>query len=923
MGSSRPSGMDPERGPADLLVHKDAQLASLPPKTVAKLAGQMILDSDPDDYDTYMLFTRARNEGLYQKMPPKERIVTALRCLVPMDRASAAQVLRDTVPPGNIIHAVERLAQMSTVPVENAKQAVFRFVARCPRQRARRYSQARHRTVIDMILAARDDRCLSDTAATVACYAYFALLDPDEVDRIFQQEGGLEGDFDRFVDVAASRGLSCTDVARMRRWRPILRDEIQAILDSGRGSSEQQAREEYLIRRLIAQFHIDRLDATAALRRSHGDMEKAAVACGEYAKAARQRLAPQEPPTLPTRDTRCPPDVTPGTRVVAVLGTDDDDHDDTSRMADPALGDGWIVSDFYLWLHVLDGMGRSQEWITSMPPRDLVEKYGRGDEVTVEDSPVQTGWAPGLIHGDPFEERVVVLDKDTLPLVEHKVTIGPHGLALREFFLQRLEQTVSLAAAAGDPVLILMFAHGDYDSNGGLFVGVDPSSFPLDMDRLLKPGDVSKVLSRYAQVKVTIYMTSCFSGHWVETVEFQGNNNNKPTVLAAAQPDPEDSGSAAVLSPFQRHAGALFSAATLAELLKEPSALPPDADADASREYRELTRTITAEMYRPCLPEDIPAYGSTPVFSDADNQEEELWPRTGYDIHAYRANYDRLRRLPASDPHPHPQRDRTRFNASHPDVVAWKQRHPGLLDEDYPEATAGYGGTIRGLHSTGSLNYLVRLYLNSRPGGMEVSEHRLMMHLIRPLYNNSRPINDAYKRGLRRVLLTRLELNHRANSYARALNLYKLPPIERWDAARGYRTESYDYATFRRLFTLVSDAHIFHLDPAENMRVRYGPYYRKPAQYLAAAMAAAGYDANDAAAAVDRIRQMRRGMRFVDDPVSRGYLRSRRCAVARARLATVVRDSWSVSESEHPRRSGAGVDVDVDVDVEGVKSGIT
>lgn len=434
---------------------------------------------------------------------------------------------------------------------------MFQFVSRCPQQLAKQYSQAHH-TVIDMIHATRNDRYISDTTATVACYAYFALLDPNEVNRIFQQEG-VEGNFNKFIHIASSRGLSSTNVAVMRRWRPILRDEIQAIVNSGRESSEQQAKEEYLIQRLIAKFHIDRQDATAALRQNNGDMEKAAIACGEYAKAARQRLAPQEPPTLPTRDTRCPPDVTPRTRAIAILGTDD--HDDTSRIASPSLGDGWIVSDFYLWLHVLDGMGRNQEWITSMPPRYLAEKYGQEDEVTDEavdenfpPKPVQTKWASGFIHGDPFEERVVVLDENALPLVERRVTIGPNGLALRDFFLQRLEQTVSLAAASGDPVLILMFAHGDYDSNGGLFIGVDPYSFGLDMDKLLKPSDVSKILSRYPQVKVTIYMTSCFSGHWVETTEFQGNN--KPTVLAAAQPDQESF--AFVWSLFQRHAGGLF-----------------------------------------------------------------------------------------------------------------------------------------------------------------------------------------------------------------------------------------------------------------------------------------------------------------------------------------------------------------------------
>lgn len=269
----------------------------------------------------------------------------------------------------------------------------------------------------------------------------------------------------------------------------------------------------------------------------------------------------------------------------------------------------------------------------------------------------------------------------------------------------------------------------------------------------------------------------------------------------------------------------------------------------------------------------------------------------------------RLRKLPASDPHP--KRDRKRFNAdyiddNHPDVVAWKQRHPGLLDEDYPEATAGYGGTRRGIHSMGSINYLVRLYLNSQPGNMEVSKHKLMMGLIRSFYNGRS--NEEDKLGLHRVLITRLELNQRANQYARALNLYKLPKIERWNAVNGYQTESYDHATFRCFLKLVSDSHIFHLNP-ENIRIRYSPYYRKPAQYLAAGMAAAGYNENDVTAAIDKIRQMRKEKKFMN-AITLRYLRSHRYSMTISSLSTLLKDNRRKSKAaeRHPRQSVSDIE---------------
>jgi hypothetical protein len=59
------------------------------------------------------------------------------------------------------------------------------------------------------------------------------------------------------------------------------------------------------------------------------------------------------------------------------------------------------------------------------------------------------------VHG---EERVVVLDQDTLPAVERKVTIGSHDVELRKFFLTRLERAVA-SAAIDDSVLVIVFAH--------------------------------------------------------------------------------------------------------------------------------------------------------------------------------------------------------------------------------------------------------------------------------------------------------------------------------------------------------------------------------------------------------------------------------------------------------------------------------
>ncbi|KAL2009441.1 hypothetical protein VTN00DRAFT_5248 [Thermoascus crustaceus] len=160
------------------------------------------------------------------------------------------------------------------------------------------------------------------------------------------------------------------------------------------------------------------------------------------------------------------------------------------------------------------------------------------------------------------------------------------------------------------------------------------------------------------------------------------------------------------------------------------------------------------------------------------------------------------------------------------------------------------------------INHLVNLYLHSQPSGSrEVREHKWLMSFVRLFHGGQ--TKEKEERLLCRILISRLEMNRRANLYTRALGIYKLPPIEEWNQLRGYRTEVYSYRTFRRFFQLVIDSCLFHLDvPAGTKARKYGPYYRKPAQYLAAAMATAGYDKKEVRTAIEKLKKMRTEKRF-------------------------------------------------------------
>ncbi|KAF5857449.1 hypothetical protein ETB97_005763 [Aspergillus alliaceus] len=847
-----------------------------------------------NDDDYYAIFLKCKEEGLYRHKSRRFQTLSHLRCLIQIDKAAAERVLPHTVPPDNILHALERLLAQEIVTRQAATAAAFRFVTGCGQHIASQHLRPEV-SVIEMVLFARTAGQISEKVATLAQTAYFLLLGPDEVSRIQQKEGIPGNENWALFEAAQKEGLGSVNVAVMRQWKPIPRDTIQDIIDKGYGHTLQEARNEYDARHLMRKHGVDRKDATGALEKFNGDINKADQACKELAEAVRKNL--QISPVVPTRDTRSAPNVTKNTRVVAVLGVDEGPNDQNA--ASPSLGDGWMVSDFYLWLSVLEGMGKTQEWITCLEPDYLLDKYGRENKVTMEDiegdrsvlKPVQTKWATGFIHGDPFEERKVVLDDALLSRVRDRVTIGPKGTGLRDFFLNRLERTVRDAALCGDRVLIMIFSHGDYDTNGGLLVGISPFDSGENIgNAVICPEHITSILAKHPNVKLTIYMTSCYSGHWVETVEFQGAQL-RPVVMAAAKRNEESFGF--VWSHSQRHAGGLFSAATVTELCEEPTTLPEDASQDTSREYRKLTTQISAEMNRLCLPANITAfYGSSPVFSDRESQEK-FWRRTGYSLHDYQTNFDKLHTIPPSDPHP--KRDRKRFSAdstdgTHPDILAWEQRHQGVIDEDYPEATGGYGATSRGLVAPGSMRYLINRYLRAKPR-LEAPEHKALWGRWR-MYNKDQ-LSHEQKVALRRELLVYLHMNTMVNQYTMVLGLYKLTNIESWTLASTAR--EYDRDTFGDVSDAIARSRILHIEPPNKLRAHY---HRKPSQYLAASMLLAGYNKWDVEEAIAKLWRLRKSGKIMDQ-ISADYLRS----IRYSKSVDTIRALLGARPATQPRRS--------------------
>ncbi|QKX62715.1 uncharacterized protein TRUGW13939_09877 [Talaromyces rugulosus] len=824
-----------------------------------------------------------------------EKAKATLQTLLSELPSDIDDVLANTTPPNNIIHVIERMQQRSKSNAFHAegKKAIIRYTLGWSQDTTSDLLE-QGLGIIGTIDAIAERTGLSADNTNIAKYAYYCLMDPKEVGLVYNLPR-IRGDFEKFIGFAQGRNFCNSNVARMRRWQEIPKDELREIFVSGRSPTEKDARREYCIRQLMKDQKLDHSDAERLFEQSSDEPRDTKVSMGEeseiskYAADCRVRHF-QQPMYLPTRDTRAPPNVDPRTRVVAVLGVDETGSGVARDIASPSIGDGWMVSDFNLWMHVLDSMGKSQEWITSMDPEYIVSKYCLRDNTTREPEddnlPIQKSWVTGFLHGDPFEERVVVLDENLLPAVRQKVTISPHGLELRNLFMNRLEHALAEAEKDAGPVLVMIFAHGE-NEQGGFLIG-ESSEGQLDESPPVSRLDISELLQKYPKAHLTMFMTSCYSGHWVETQPLQCQNL---TVLAAAQREEESFGFEWSLS--QRHCGGLFSSATLTELLKEPSILPSDVDNDTSRQYKQMVNAIIAEMFRLCLPQNITDYGSKPVFTDP-NDLTKFWKRTGYTLHEYQKNYSSLTKIPPSDPHP--KTNRKQFNATfiddnHPDILAWNARHPGILDPEYPTATGGYGGTSRGLTSRTNIKFLIHEFMGTNPW-LHLHDQKMLERLIREFKGGTK--DSRILLGLRTSLIHRLRMNDEANNYARAMDFYKLPPIDKW----GPITNHPRGTIMRQWGYLVLHSGVFDRTPS-------GYWYMKPCFYLAWGALEAGLNEYEFKEALFKLAKSRKeGMVAL---FSSKLATSARLTKSVSNLKSLLRQSWSQSKTKRGNQGRKGL----------------
>lgn len=216
--------------------------------------------------------------------------------------------------------------------------------------------------------------------------------------------------------------------------------------------------------------------------------------------------------------------------------------------------DGWFISDFYAFNYLLKDTGKEQTWLTAADPYKLIDKYGP------------------YLHGNPYEERKVCLDRDMLDGNKLTDVTVVRSSEMIDRFISEAKRASELAKRTDAPLLLLIFCHGlpnhhllldDGERKKGLSI--------LALKAVLEPG-----------ARITLATTACYSGGWAITPELN------TTALAAASHETDARNGQAnawcASASIGRTFGSVF-ASTMIETLS--SATSPLLDADQRDDLRD------------------------------------------------------------------------------------------------------------------------------------------------------------------------------------------------------------------------------------------------------------------------------------------------------------------------------------------------
>ena len=383
-------------------------------------------------------------------------------------------------------------------------------------------------------------------------------------------------------------------------------------------------------------------------------------------------------------------------------------------------------------------VGSNQIWLTCVDPNYLVLKYTE------------------YVHGNRLEMRRVVLDSSMLPSIQAAGNIQvTTPKVLVERFLATVRSECQIATQQNQPVLILIFGHGDSETYG---VSIGGETSPDTAPRL-KVADLKIAIGEVANVSLLI--TSCYSGGWVIK---SNSDSSKPilnaTIMAAAGPDIE-SESWVKSESCGRAAGSIYASALVQAAIKmQIQDEKEDEDEDEIRS--SLTYARWAKSIQDTGREEVDSFflKHEIMFSAQNDAWDMEWKsRSGLPMTDYKEKWEMLKTIPIDKSNPLTNRNpKTEF----------------LVPLTMANLSLGESGSIHPIEGF-RVRYInvvreqARQYLNSFPGNDAVGgnrDHSYFQELVR-----GKEYDKEFLEYLSNVLCFRMSVMKRATDYKNYLGL--------------------------------------------------------------------------------------------------------------------------------------------------------
>lgn len=442
------------------------------------------------------------------------------------------------------------------------------------------------------------------------------------------------------------------------------------------------------------------------------------------------------------------PDIPAEARIIALCGVSD--FGDIRNCASPTE-DGWLISDFYLFNHLLRDIGASQAWFTCDEPRDLVAKYG------------------SYVHGDPFKEhgRTIVLDQQKLdgPDAPQHVHVTERE-ELLDVFLDHLEEECDIARREGQPVLVLLFGHGE-DKTYKFQVGwCSWTGCP----QILSSDELHQRIGE--GVQVCTLMTSSYSGGW--SVNRDLNGSLRETCIGPTS--------------LWNRTSSVYATAVLERLVKEEKSAWEPASTSVEPAYEMAYRGFTDAILSVLL---LGTDRADSIHEIRFSAQDDAWTkrigkRTGIPLDQFRGRYLALHTVPADILH---------SGAEKRDLSSARPSRTQECVKVFPySALRGHFGSLQALQR--HLRPFAKLYVGSYPG-RDTRGNNIRFHMLVNRFANGHELDKQKLIELYCALDYRLSMLTASQEYLTLLGVEFPVPCDLWDEDRWLkqRTEAERAAT--------------------------------------------------------------------------------------------------------------------------------